>query len=54
MADWAGERVGLAFVPPGEPWRNGYVESFNNRVRPIGGCQLIAESADASDRVLLV
>jgi putative transposase len=33
MADWAGERVGLAFIPPGEPWRNGYVESFNSRVR---------------------
>lgn len=36
MADWAGERdghgVGLAFIPPGEPWRNGY-ESFNGRVR---------------------
>jgi putative transposase len=33
MADWAGERVGLAFIPPGQPWRNGYVESFNARVR---------------------
>ena len=33
MADWAGERVGLAFIPPGEPWRNGYIESFNGRVR---------------------
>jgi len=33
MADWAGERVGLSFIPPGEPWRNGYVESFNSRVR---------------------
>ena len=33
MADWAGEQVGLAFIPPGEPWRNGYVESFNSRVR---------------------
>jgi putative transposase len=33
MADWAGERVGLSFTPPGEPWRNGYVESFNSRVR---------------------
>ena len=33
MADWAGQRVGLAFIPPGEPWRNGYVESFNGRVR---------------------
>ncbi len=33
MADWAGERVGLSFIPPGEPRRNGYVESFNSRVR---------------------
>ncbi len=29
MADWAGERVGLHFIPPGQPWRNGYIESFN-------------------------
>jgi putative transposase len=29
MADWATERVGLAFIPPGQPWRNGYIESFN-------------------------
>ncbi len=33
MADWAGERVSLSFIPPGEPWRNGYIESFNSRVR---------------------
>jgi putative transposase len=33
MAEWAGNRVGLCFIPPGEPWRNGYVESFNSRVR---------------------
>jgi putative transposase len=33
MAEWAAERVGLSFIPPGEPWRNGYVESFNGRVR---------------------
>jgi transposase InsO family protein len=33
LADWAGARVGLWFIPPGEPWRNGYVESFNSRVR---------------------
>jgi putative transposase len=33
MAAWAGERVGLSFIPPGEPWRNGYIESFNARVR---------------------
>jgi putative transposase len=28
MADWAGDRVGLAFIPPGQPWRNGYIESL--------------------------
>jgi transposase InsO family protein len=33
MADWAAERVGLAFIPPGQPWRNGYIESFNGRLR---------------------
>jgi putative transposase len=33
MADWAGDRLGLVFIPPGEPWRNGYIESFNSRVR---------------------
>jgi hypothetical protein len=33
MAEWAGTRVGLCFIPPGEPWRNGYAESFNSRVR---------------------
>jgi hypothetical protein len=33
MADWAGERVGLHFIPPGQPWRNGYIESFNSGVR---------------------
>jgi putative transposase len=32
-ADKAGERVGLSFILPGEPWRNGYVESFNSRLR---------------------
>jgi len=33
MADWAGGRVGLHVIPPGESWRNGYVESFNSRIR---------------------
>lgn len=33
MADWAVNKVGLCFIPPGEPWRNGYVESFNSRIR---------------------
>jgi putative transposase len=33
MAGWAGERTGLWFIPPGQPWRNGYIESFNGRLR---------------------
>jgi putative transposase len=33
MADWASGQVGLDFIPPGEPWRNGYVESCNSRIR---------------------
>jgi len=33
MADWAAARVGLSFIPPGQPWRNGYIESFNGRLR---------------------
>ena len=33
MSEWASGQVGLHFIPPGEPWRNGYVESFNSRVR---------------------
>lgn len=33
VAKWAKDRVGLAFIPPGSPWCNGYVESFNSRIR---------------------
>jgi putative transposase len=33
IPDWAGERTGLHFIPSGQPWRNGYVESFSSRVR---------------------
>jgi putative transposase len=33
MADWATERIGLAFIPPGSPWKNAYIESFNGRLR---------------------
>lgn len=35
MRDWAGARVGLAFIPPGQPRRNGYIESFNGRLRDV-------------------
>ncbi len=33
MAGWARERAGLHFIPPGEPWRNGYAGSFSSRIR---------------------
>ena len=33
IADWAHGQIRLHFIPPGEPWRNGYVESFNSRIR---------------------
>lgn len=26
-------RTGLFYIPPGSPWHNGYVESFNSRLR---------------------
>lgn len=29
----ASKKMGISYIPPGEPWKNGYVESFNNRVR---------------------
>ena len=33
LADWAEQRTGLCFIPLGQPWRNGYIESFNGRLR---------------------
>lgn len=33
MSDWSAGQVGLHFIPRGEPWRNGYIESFNSRIR---------------------
>lgn len=33
MGDWAGTRTGLSYIPPGSPWCNGFVESFNSRLR---------------------
>jgi putative transposase len=26
-------KIGLYYIPPGTPWNNGYIESFNNRLR---------------------
>lgn len=34
LAQWAEENGTIqAFIPPGQPWHNGYVESFHNRMR---------------------
>jgi putative transposase len=33
MAKWVAGQVGLHFIPPGQPWRNGYIESFHARLR---------------------
>jgi putative transposase len=26
------EQTGLVYIPPGRPWVNGHIESFNNRI----------------------
>jgi putative transposase len=26
-------KVGLSYIPPGTPWNNGHIESFNSRLR---------------------
>ena len=33
LAEWAGTRTGMLFIPPGEPWGNPFIESFNGRLR---------------------
>lgn len=33
VVGWADGVVGLVFIPLGEPWKNGYVESFHSRQR---------------------
>lgn len=30
---FCGDRVGMVYIPPGTPWNNGYIESFNRRLR---------------------
>src|SRR5699024_12870245 len=31
VTNWAANRTALSYIPPGQPWHNGYVESFNAR-----------------------
>lgn len=48
MADWAGTRTGLSYIPPGSPWRGSYVESFESgRAHALQGpCHARACSAE--------
>lgn len=33
VAEFCVHKIGICYIPPGEPWHNGFIESFNNRVR---------------------
>jgi transposase InsO family protein len=33
LGKFADGKLGIHYIPPGQPWRNGFIESFNNRVR---------------------
>jgi transposase InsO family protein len=32
LQQFCGDRVGICYIPPGTPWNNGHIESFNNRL----------------------
>lgn len=33
LQSFCADRVGISYIPPGTPWNNGFVESFNRRLR---------------------
>jgi transposase InsO family protein len=33
MSKWAAGTIDLHYIPPGTPWNNGWIESFNGRMR---------------------
>lgn len=33
VTDWTATRIGLSYIPPGQPWWNRSAESFNGRLR---------------------
>ncbi|WP_225732374.1 MULTISPECIES: IS3 family transposase [unclassified Nocardia] len=33
LQQFCADRVGIVYIPPGTPWNNGFVESFNRRLR---------------------
>jgi putative transposase len=33
LQQFCGAHIGISYIPPGTPWNNGHIESFNNRLR---------------------
>ncbi|WP_371856499.1 IS3 family transposase [Nocardia anaemiae] len=33
LQQFCSDRVGIVYIPPGTPWNNGFIESFNRRLR---------------------
>lgn len=33
LREFCAGTVGISYIPPGTPWNNGFIESFNNRLR---------------------
>jgi putative transposase len=33
LQQFCDHKVGMSYIPPGTPWNNGHIESFNNRLR---------------------
>lgn len=33
LQQFCDDRFGMSYIPPGTPWNNGHIESFNNRLR---------------------
>lgn len=33
LQQFCADRVGIVYIPPGTPWNDGYIESFNRRLR---------------------
>lgn len=33
LQEFCDRKMGMSYIPPGTPWNNGHIESFNNRLR---------------------
>lgn len=45
-------RLSISYVPPGQPWHNGYIESFNNRCRDE--CLNMNELTDLTEAKIVI